>query len=70
MPADPPRVTDKSVIQKNATTALERRQVFDAACVQWAESDIGKIQRVEPPGGDFYYAKWQHPKAVSPTESP
>jgi len=70
MPADPPRVTDKSVIQKNATTALERRQVFDAACVRWAGSDIGKIQRVEPPDGDFYYAKWNYPRAVAVTEDP
>lgn len=64
------RIYDSQVIQHDATNAAERRNVLDAALVQWAADDVGKIQRIEPAGGNFYYAMWIYPRGKDSSESP
>ncbi len=62
------QVYDTDVLPKNAANAQERRRVFDAAIARWPNDDVGKIQRIEPVGGNFGYALWRYPRGVASQE--
>ena len=62
------QVYDTDVLSKNAANAQERRRVFDTAIARWPNDDVGKIQRIEPDGGNFYYALWRYPHRVTSQE--
>lgn len=64
------RVFDKTIIGKDATNSHERRIVLNSALAQWGVDDVGKIQRIEPVGGNFCYSLWIHAKGTAPSEQP
>jgi len=55
------RELDHVLLGRNASNADERRQVLDNAInLSWADEDIGKIERFEPNGGQYYFAMWRY----------
>jgi hypothetical protein len=65
-------VFDRNVLPHggDAKNDQERAAVFNSLLAQCDRGRVGKIQRIEPPGGGNSYALWIYSRAVAQSEAP